>query len=69
MMTQHLITPDNTSFTVSVTINVDNIDEVDEMFSFLLTTEEEGVDIDPDTTEITITDTSEWFVHYSLSHC
>ena len=60
MMTQLVITPENTSFTVPVTIEKDNIDEIDEMFSFVLTTEEEGVDIDPDTTEITITDTSEW---------
>ena len=68
MMTQLVITPDNTSFTVSVKINEDNIVDGGETFSFVLTTGKDGVRIDPNTTEITITDTSEWLVHYLLSH-
>ena len=45
-------------------INHDSIVEVDEMFSVVLSTDEDGVVIESDTAEITITDASEWAVQY-----
>ena len=49
-----------------MTINHDSIVEVDEMFSVVLSTDEDGVRIDPNTAEITITDASEWAVQYMI---
>ena len=57
-----VITPENTAYTVPVTINHDNIVEDDEMFSVVLSTDVDGVVIESDTAEITITDASEWSV-------
>ena len=51
--------PENAAYTVPVTINHDSIVEVHEMFSVVLSTDEEGVRIESDTAEITITDASE----------
>ena len=71
MPVELVITPENTAYTVPVTINHDTIVEVDEMFSVVLSTDEGGVVIESDTAEITITDASEWSVQYmimSVSH-
>ena len=71
MPVELVITPENTDYTVPVTINHDSVVEVDEMFSVVLSTDEDGVRIESDTTDITITDASEWSVQYmimSVSH-
>ena len=61
MVTALLITPANTVYTVPVIIIEDGEDEKeDQMFSLTLATDDEGVSIIPDTTIVTITDTSEW---------
>ena len=60
-MSQLVITPENTDYTVPVTINHDSIVEDDEMFSVVLS-DEDGVRIEPNTADITITDASEWSV-------
>ena len=65
-MSQLVITPENTDYTVPVTINHDSNVEDDEMFSVVLSTDEDGVRIDPNTAEITITDASEWAVQYMM---
>ena len=65
-MSQLVITPENTDYTVPVTINHDSNVEDDEMFSVVLSTDEDGVRIESDTTEITITDASEWSVQYMI---
>ena len=57
-----VITPESTAYAIPVTINHDSFVEVDEMFSVVLSTEEEGVRIEPSRVDITITDTSEWSV-------
>ena len=65
------ITPENTDYTIPVTIKHDSVVEVDEMFSVVLSTDVDGVRIEPHTADITITDASEWAVQYmimSVSH-
>ena len=58
-----VITPESTAYTVPVTINHDTIVEMeDEMFSVVLSTDEDGVRIEPSRADITITDASEWAV-------
>ena len=64
---QLVIAPENTDYTVPVIINHDSIVEMeDEMFSVVLSTDEDGVRIEPNTAEITITDASEWSVQYMI---
>ena len=61
VVTSLLITPANTIYTVPVIIIEDGEDEnEDQMFSLTLATDDEGVSIIPDTTIVTITDTSGW---------
>ena len=60
------LTPSISSdYSFTVTINEDNDIESDEIFTLLLATDEDGVSISQNTTEITIIDTSE-LLYYTV---
>ena len=81
MMTELFITPEETTYSIPVDIRDDKFVEVDEKFSLSLTTEAQGVVIEPAVPEIIIIDASEFLlctgyckydIHdciYPLSHC
>ena len=61
------LTPSISSdYSFTVTINEDDDIELDELFTLTLATVEDGVSISQSTTVITITDTSELLLYYTV---